>query len=331
MTDELVTRDATEQDRDAVVSLLTAAHGLSVRDAQAWDWLFRGRLGRYVVADAGDRLAAQYALLPVRVRHRGAVIDASLSLDTATHPDFGGRGLMTDLGLLAYERSGSDLVFGFPNPKSAWILYNRLGWTELAPFPLLVKPLAGIVRAVTGTRIRLPRRKSTLPVEQFDRFGSWADHIWDANAERLGTSVVRDSDHLNWRFADAPHTYERFVSYAGTDPAAYAVLRTVPWRRGRVSYVMELAGLPGAESEAADALGAAVAAARDAGSAGVAAVATHRDPLLGTLRNAGFRPAPARVRVGFSFGNRTIGGLSEHTDLKHLDNWYVTAGDFDHI
>jgi hypothetical protein len=329
---EPVTRDATEADREAAVSLLAAAHGSSVRDAQAWDWLFQGRLGRYVVADAGDRLAAQYALLPLRVHHRGEVIDASLSLDTATHPDFGGRGLMTDLGLMAYERSGSELVLGFPNPKSAWILYNRLGWTELAPFPLFVKPLAGIIRAVTGARSGFRRPRAPAPfVERFDRFGSWADDIWETNAARLGTAVVRDSARLNWRFADAPHMYERFVSYAGADPAAYVVLRTVPWRRGRVSYVMELAALPGAEREAARALEAAVGAARGEGSAGVAAVATEQDPLLGTLRKAGFRSAPARVRAGFSFGNRTIGELSTHTELKRLDSWYLTAGDFDHV
>lgn len=330
MTKPFVIRDATEADRDAVLALLAAAHGSEVRDAATWDWLFRGRLDRYVVADAEGRLAAQYALLPVRVLHRGEVVEASLSLDTATHPDFGGQGLMTDLGNRAYARPGAELVFGFPNPSSAWILYNRLGWHELRPFPLLFKPLAGLLRAATGLPAPTLRR-SAARAERFDRFGSWADHIWEETAAGLGTSVVRDSPRLNWRYADAPFTYDRFLVRAGDEPVAFAVLRTVSWRRGKLSYLMDFAAVQGATAEAASVLNEAVATARSAGSAGVAAVATPRHPLFDVLRASGFRTVPARARRQFSFGARLSGRLESHDELRRLDGWHITAGDFDHI
>jgi GNAT superfamily N-acetyltransferase len=330
VTRPLIIRDATEADRDRVVALLAAAHGSEVRDAAAWDWLFRGRLDRYVVAEADGMLAAQYALRPLRVLHRGDVINASLSLDTATHPDFGGRGLMTDLGNRAYKRAGGELVLGFPNPSSSWIFYNRLDWHELTPFPLLFKPLASLIRAATGVHLPALGRRGG-PAERFDRFGSWADDIWDRTAGNLGTSVVRDSRHLNWRYADAPFPYEQFLVRAGGEPVAYAVLRTVPWRRGTMSYLMDLAAQPGATAEAASALRAAIAGARSAGSAGIAAVATPRNPLLSLLRSSGFHTVPARARSGFSFGARLSGSLESHDELRRLDGWYVTAGDFDHI
>ena len=330
MTEPLTIRDATESDRDAAVALLAAAHGSDVRDATTWEWLFCGRLDRYVVADAGGMLAAQYALLPLRVLHRGEVIDASLSLDTATHPAFGGRGLMTDLGNLAYDRAGGELVLGFPNPSSSWILYNRLGWHELKPFPLLFKPLLGLVRAATGVGVPMIRR-GVARAERFDRFGSWADDIWQETAGVLGTCVVRDSTHLNWRYADSPFAYDRFVVRAGNEPVAYAVLRTVRWRRGTLSYLMDLAAQPGATAEATSVLNAAVAEARSAGSAGVAVLATPRNPLLDLLRASGFRTVPARARADFSFGARLSGGLESHDELRRLDGWHVTAGDFDHI
>lgn len=334
MSESLVIRDATEADRDGAIALLAAAHGSEVRDAAEWDWLYRGHLDRYVVADAGDRLAAQYALLPLRVLHRGEVIDASLSLDTATDPDFGGRGLMTDLGLRAYNRAGAELVLGFPNPKSSWILYNRLGWHELTPFPLRFKPLPGLIKALSPLPLpRWPSRRRNHPagVERFDRFGPWADDIWDATSAELGTAVVRDSAYLNWRFADASATYDRFLARSGDTPVAYSILRTVPWRGGRVSYLMELAAQPGAEREAHSALHAAVASARTTGAAGVAAVVTPRNPLSGLLRANGFRVAPARARAGFSFGVRLSGSLEAHTELRRLDAWHVTAADFDHV
>jgi GNAT superfamily N-acetyltransferase len=332
VNDALVIRDATEGDRDAVVALLEAAHGQQVRDAASWDWLFRGRLGRYVVADAGDRLAAQYALLPIRVQHRGAVIDASLSLDTATHPDFAGRGLMTQLGELAYNRAGGNLVIGFPNPKSSGVLYHRLGWSELTPFPMLVKPLSGLLRAVAPLP-RPARRRRSIPsdVKPFDRFGPWADHIWELNAGLLGTAVVHDRQYLNWRFADSPYTYERFAAEGENGPVAYSVIRTVPWRRGRVSYLMELGADPGATDEAAAALAAAVAAARAAGSAGIAALVTPRNPLRELLHANGFRTPPARIAASFSFGARLTGSVAEHDELRRLDAWHVTAADFDHV
>jgi GNAT superfamily N-acetyltransferase len=332
VNDALVIRDATEADRDAVVALLEAAHGWQVRDAAAWDWLYRERLGRYVVADAGDRLAAQYALLPLRVQHRGAVIDASLSLDTATHPDFAGRGLMTQLGELAYNRAGGNLVIGFPNPKSSGVLYHRLGWSELTPFPLLVKPLSGLLRAVTPLPW-LPRRRRSIPsgVKSFDRFGPWADDIWALNAGMLGTAVVHDSQYLNWRFVDSPYEYELFAAEGENGPAAYSVIRTVPWRRGRVSYLMDLAAEPEAKHEAAAVLSAAVNAARTAGSAGIAAVVTPRNPLQGLLRANGFRTPPAKIVSSFSFGARLAGSVATHDELRNLDAWHVTAADFDHV
>jgi GNAT superfamily N-acetyltransferase len=341
VSSDLVVRDATAADRDDAVALLEAAHGSQVRTPEAWDWLFRGRLERYVVADAGDKLAAQYALLPLRVQHRGAVIDASLSLDTATHPDFTGRGLMTDLGLRAYNRAGGELVLGFPNLKSAGILYNRLGWSELTPFPLLFRPLAGLIQALTPATLRAGpvvdalarsiRRNRDQTAEPLERFDGWADDIWEATSAELGTTVVRDSTFLNWRFVEAPVAYDRFVASVQGKPSAYSVLRTVPWRNGRVSYLMELAALPGREGAAASALAAAKAAADAVGSGGIIAIATPRNPLNGFLRAHGFRRVPERARAGFSFGARLSGALEEHAELKRLDAWHITAADFDHV
>lgn len=312
-----------------------------MRDTPTWDWLYRGHLERYLVADAGEHLAAQYALLPLRVQHRDAVIDASLSLDTATHPNFTGRGLFTDLAQRAYERPGAELVFGFPNPSSAGIFYNRLGWHELAPFPLLFKPLTGLIRALAPPQLHSGAAvdrvagpfvtRNTGGAERFDRFGEWADNIWQETSATLGTAVVRDAAYLNWRFADAPAGYERFAAPSGAEPTAFAVLRTVPWRRGSLSYLMELAAQPGSEQAAASVLAAAIASARAAGSAGIVALATPRNPVLGLLRRRGFRRPPERFLRAFSFGARLSGGLEADPELKRVEAWHITAADFDHV
>lgn len=334
MTERLEIRDATESDRDRAVALLAAAHGAPARDAAGWDWLFQGRLERYAVADAGAQLAAQYALLPLRVQHRGAVVDASLSLDTATHPDFTGRGLMTDLALRVYERPGAELVFGFPNRSSSWIFYNRLDWREVPAFPLLFRPLPGIARALAPISLpKLPsvRRGHAERAEPFDEFGFWADEIWSRTSSALGTAVVHDSTYLNWRFAKAPFTYDRFLVRAAGDPVAYAVVRTVPWRRGHLSYLMELAALPGARKEANAALEAVLGQARAEGAAGIVALATPRNPLRDLLLARGFRTPPTRMLQAFSFGVRLAGELKSHTEAEQIEGWHLTAADFDHV
>ena len=322
MTDWTI-RPATVADREAVVTLLREAHGSDVRTNEEWDWLFRGRLSHYAVADTGHGLAGQYALLPQRVVHRGVERGALMSLDTATHPDYMRRGLMRLLGETAYAPPGAELIYGFPNSTSAPGLYRKLGWTEIEPFPLYLRPLRSLLPALVRGAPRLPgRRRQPRGAEITDRFASWADELWRERLPTIGTGVVRDSAYLNWRYADAPFEYRIFVT-AGRD--GFAVVRIAPWRHGRLAYLMDAAGAAG------PALDAAIAYADAGRAAALVALITPRDPLAADLRERGFRRAPARARAPFSFGVRATGELAAHAELFTLPEWHLTAGDFDHV
>src|SRR5207248_4376843 len=108
----------------------------------------------------------------------------------------------------------------FPNPSSAPGFYDKLGWVELRPFPLLVAPLPGAAaafarrtavlgvasallgRVVAGRAAVAERhaRSEPVAVEPFAEFGPWADELWSELAPQLGTCIVRDAAFLNWRF-----------------------------------------------------------------------------------------------------------------------------------
>jgi GNAT superfamily N-acetyltransferase len=102
-------------------------------------WLYlENPAGRLVGFNAfiDGRLAAHYACIPASVRLGSGDRRALLSLNTATHPDFQGRGLFTRLAELSYGAAladGIDLVFGIANANSTQGFVRKLGFQLVAP------------------------------------------------------------------------------------------------------------------------------------------------------------------------------------------------------
>ena len=89
----------------------------------------------YNAWEAG-RLAAHYACVPAHVHALGAPRRALLSLNTATHPEFQGRGLFTKLADHTYAAaaaSGFELVYGAANASSTPGFVRKLGFQLVAP------------------------------------------------------------------------------------------------------------------------------------------------------------------------------------------------------
>lgn len=82
------------------------------------------------------RLAAHYACIPVRLNIFGKDCSGLLSLNTATHPDYQGKGLFTQLATRTYER-GADLghhaVYGIANANSTPGFIKKLGFSLIGP------------------------------------------------------------------------------------------------------------------------------------------------------------------------------------------------------
>lgn len=348
-------RPAEFADRGRALELARRAFRLEAPDergAEVWDWIFLrnpagGRL-RYFVADAGDRLAGQYAVMPVRIQHDGREALGLLSLHTMTDPDFERQGISTTLARAVYEDSGdAALVCGFPNPTSAPLLYRKLGWTELRPFPLLLRPLGGVRRLLAARHPLLaplgalldavtpllgavtPKGGRGIVVEPFDRFGAWADELWEQLAAGLGTCVIRDAAFLNWRFCDAPFAYRRFCARRDGRIVGFAVARLAAWRGLPVLYLMELLADPSDTDAPRVLLGHVLDDARQAGASVAYTVATRRHPHLRALRRAAFLTARGPARANHSFGVRAVGPTALPERLLSIDEWYLSPSDFD--
>lgn len=84
----------------------------------------------------GDRLAAHYVCIPGSALVNGQVQRTLLSLNTATHPEWQGRGLFTALAQRTYEAAsaqGFASVYGVANANSTPGFVRKLGFQLVQP------------------------------------------------------------------------------------------------------------------------------------------------------------------------------------------------------
>ena len=102
-------------------------------------WLYQANPDGHAVGfDAwdGERLAAHYVCVPARALVNGAEVSVLLSLNTATHPDYQGRGLFTQLAARCYTagaEQGFDGVYGVANANSTPGFVRKLGFQLVRP------------------------------------------------------------------------------------------------------------------------------------------------------------------------------------------------------
>ncbi|MFC5551315.1 GNAT family N-acetyltransferase [Massilia aerilata] len=94
--------------------------------------------GKAVGYDAwdGERLAAHYVCIPARAWVEGSEVPVLLSLNTATHPDYQGKGLFTKLAAMTFEAGaaqGFDGVYGVANANSTPGFVRKLGFQLVRP------------------------------------------------------------------------------------------------------------------------------------------------------------------------------------------------------
>lgn len=102
-------------------------------------WLYADNPdGQAVGFDAweGDRLAAHYVCIPARARVEGREVTVLLSLNTATHPAFQGKGLFTKLAQQTYQAAaeqGFEGIYGVANANSTPGFIRKLGFQLVRP------------------------------------------------------------------------------------------------------------------------------------------------------------------------------------------------------
>jgi hypothetical protein len=181
-------------------------------------------------------------------------------------------------------RRGAAVALTFPNDLTARVFLGRLGWSEIGRLRAWARPLLS---------------QAPAPADS-SRFDDYEDA-----ASGWGNHVVRDAQHLNWRFGDSPRGYRTVRSRDG-----YAVVGKTRYRGVEAAVLADLVG----GSRAL--LRRAVAAA-----AGRMMIALPAPEERRTFASLGFVPAPYTLRL---LGKSLTGTLDADPAA-----WRFTLGDTD--
>jgi GNAT superfamily N-acetyltransferase len=206
-----------------------------------------------LVAEQGGRIIGLRAFLRWRFRAGTRTLQAVRAVDTATHPDFQGRGVFSRLTREALDvlRDEVDLVFNTPNEKSLQG-YLKMGWSVVGRIPVSIR---------VRHPIRLARHVHSLAAPAVLDRGVVLDAapasqvLWDhqpleALLARAGIPEPRihtesDLKYLRWRYGQAPLDYRAVEERQGDRILGAAIFRVR--RRGALveTAVGELLAAPG--------------------------------------------------------------------------------------
>lgn len=147
-------------------------------------WLYcENPAGSAVGFDAwdGEKLAAHYVCIPSHASVVSHTVKVLLSLNTATHPSYQGKGLFTKLAEMVYvtgSESGFDCVYGIANANSTPGFIRKLGFQ-------LVDPLEARV-GVGSLNIDYESSKRNA---QFERI--WSPQDLDWRCSNPGNAIFR--------------------------------------------------------------------------------------------------------------------------------------------
>ncbi len=308
----LAIRPATPDDRPRILELLTRTLGWTgdPRHAELFAWKHDqnpvGPSPMWVAAD-NDRIVGLRAFMRWNFVRDGEILHAVRAVDTATDPEYQGRGLFTAMtlqGLDALAGQGIDFVFNTPNPVSL-PGYLKMGWRVVGRVPVAVRP-RNPTSALTTITSKTAAELGSLDLDLGSGFPSNSGGEMHPAASRA-LATDRTDSYLQWRYGAPMLRYRLVESDAGA-----LVIRGR--RRGAAR-----------ELVLADVLG-----------------AVTTDPTTGTdaaavraLRQSGFdhllragAAAPARGFVGLPGGGPllTFRALNREA-VPPLANWRLTMGD----
>jgi GNAT superfamily N-acetyltransferase len=143
----MIFRKAKEDDSPNVVSLLKLSLGESLVKKTDQIWNFKHHLNPFgksfvLLAEENERLIGLRAFMQWNWQIGTKIWQAYRAVDTATHPDFQGKGVFKQLTLTALKEVGSKndcFIFNTPNNNSK-PGYLKMGWTIVDKIKLAVVP-----------------------------------------------------------------------------------------------------------------------------------------------------------------------------------------------
>lgn len=216
---DVTVRRAEPGDEAQVLELIEAALGRrpDPRNADFYHWKHRdnafGPSPTWVAVD-GTRVVGLRTMMRWEFHTPSGPARAVRAVDTATHPDYQGRGIFSALTMRAVDElraEGVDFVFNTPNDKSR-PGYLKMGWQQVGRLPTGLMP--GSLRTlprIAAARVpaelwSTPTEVGLAPSEAFaddDAVG----RLLEAKTPPDSISTRRTPSYLRWRYGFEPLAY----------------------------------------------------------------------------------------------------------------------------
>ncbi len=243
----LEVRRAAVDDRAGVLALVGRCLGWTADadDARLFAWKHEqspfGASPSWVAVDA-DRIVGFRTFLRWEFERAGETVRAVRAVDTATDPDYRGRGIFRQLTLQALDElraEGIAFVFNTPNDQSR-PGYLKMGWQPVGRLPTMVRPrrlaaLPRIAKARTAAQRWSEPIAAGLPA---DRALAEADlpALLASQPAQSGLRTRRSAEYLRWRYASSPLAYRAITEDGGM--ALFRVRRRGSAREATVGDVL---------------------------------------------------------------------------------------------
>jgi GNAT superfamily N-acetyltransferase len=222
-------RPSTEEDVPSIVELLKLSLGetLMPKSVSFWKWkhLFNPfGPSRVLLAFEKEKLVGVRAFMHWEWRHRDMIFKSVRAVDTATHPEFYGKGIFKILTLSLTEKcenEGVNFIFNTPN-KMSMPGYLKMGWQKNGRMKIWVRPL---LQFGDGD-------KNFEPTEFANNHE--LQNLLNFPSNHLVTN--RSVEFLNWRYTQNPN----FKYYQFNNPDGIGIYRLKPNRLGIEFRITEL-------------------------------------------------------------------------------------------
>lgn len=193
-------REAVAGDIPAVVSLLklSLGEGLMPKSESYWSWKhIDNPFGKspVLVAEEGDKLIGVRAFMRWGWCSDGNTVQAVRAVDTATHPDFQGKGIFRKLTMelvASCKEQGIHFIFNTPN-KHSMPGYLKMGWQNAGRLPIRFQPVLPFT--TWG-------KESDIKSLNFLSWINEADYTATDHGSFLKT--IRTKEFLKWRYGTVP-------------------------------------------------------------------------------------------------------------------------------
>jgi GNAT superfamily N-acetyltransferase len=337
-SDALSIRSAQPEDVPRIIELLKESLGESQipRNESYWTWKhFRSPFGASptIVAESEGRIVGLRVFMRWRWRRESEELDSVRAVDTATHPEWQGRGIFTRLTRFLIEdveKEGALFIYNTPNQRSR-PGYLKMGWSSLGRTSLWIRPCRP-VRILTNIVVK-SETANTIPETEHPSEVSVSWNLQSPALDRIIQAKVYDhrlttnlsKEYLEWRYRDIPEFQYRAAGEWRNGAEALVIYRIV--QRGALRELRLSEILHGREAacslEAAKLIRKIIRRSRPDF---VSAMAANSTPEQRVLVRSGFLPAP---RLGPILTVRPLASGPSRGNVMRRSAWRFSIGDLE--